>query len=107
METREGTLVVTKWLRPRGNGRLTIGSMLADLVDPRFDLGVILVAGELIAPNRHEYVYGIRGKGAVGITKDDDGRPARVTGQLKMNESGSYGEFTRATVEFLDAEVSA
>jgi hypothetical protein len=104
-DVQEGTLLVTRWLKPRGNGRLSIGSMLADLINPRYyPPAVAVVAGEMVTPSRHEIVYAIRGKAIERITIEDHGRPVRVTGRLQRNPSTSkLGSFTRATIEFLDS----
>lgn len=100
---REGVLGGNRILKRRGNGRLSVTSMLLDLADPQYHPAMFWVAcGEERAPNQHEFVFGIKGKAAEALSLDDVGRPVRVSGVLRST-NGRYGEFTRATVEFTDA----
>ena len=99
---REGVLQVKRISRRR-QGKDLLGNVLADLIQP------------LYFPRLQTYVKGdeqrlwrIDGRGGESLTLEDNDRPVRVVGQLRLNRSTPEGHpreigvFTRAKVEFLD-----
>lgn len=102
-ETIEGVLHVSRIFRSRG---MSLGALLADHIQPRYykTPTAYITAGEKVG-NRHEVVVGLRGKVLDGLTREDDGKLVRVTGDVTWNpgyEKTRYrlGSMCRVRVEF-------
>lgn len=99
-ETITGTLTCHKYARIRGNGRVTLGSLLADYIEPLppWEIWTIQSTTEEYQPGRPRLFKMRSNKLPSCLSRDQEGQVVTVRASVKRFDNGLGGYISRASV---------